>query len=524
MTWLRNAEKYIIRFIFWEGKVMTKRLQRGAGVLLPISSLPSPYGIGTLGKAAFDFVDWLQKAGQTYWQVLPVGPTSYGDSPYQSYSAFAGNPYFIDLDILVSEDLLSAEEVNAEEWYVTPEYVEYGTLYEERFDILRKAFERSGHEDTNEYRQFVEENKDWLEDYALFMAIKNDYDGKGWQEWEDEIKLRKPEVMAVYKEELEEEIDFYKFLQFKFFEQWAQVKKYANSKGIKIIGDIPIYVALDSADVWANPKQFLLDEKLKPVNVAGCPPDAFTSYGQKWGNPIYNWELMEQDDFSWWKKRMSSSSKLYDVIRIDHFIGIVRYFNIPVDKDPKDGFYKDGPAIKLVNAIDSAIGDSKIIAEDLGVFIPEVAALIEQSGYPGMKVLEFAFDGGTDNVHLPHNYIQNCVCYVGTHDNEMLESFVRTSEGNRLKYMMGYLGADSQSEIPDAMIRCAMASVADTVIIQMQDLLKKNNWARMNEPSAMGKNWKWRMRTWEATDEIARKLKDLTKAYGRYSVQWYFAE
>ena len=504
---------------------MGKELDRGAGILLPISSLPSPYGIGTLGAKAYEFVDTLRMAGQTYWQVLPVGPTSYGDSPYQSFSAFAGNPYFIDLDILIEEGLLDRAEVENTYWGGNPEYVEYDVIYNARFAILKKAFLASNHKDTPEYKEFLKENEDWINDFGVFMAVKASYDNKDWLTWEDDIRSHKATAIKKYQKELAEEIDFYIFMQFKFYEQWGKLKAYANKKGIKIIGDIPIYVALDSADVWANPKQFQLDKEGKPVNVAGCPPDAFSDYGQKWGNPLYDWKAMEKDGFTWWKKRMSSSAKLYDVIRIDHFIGIARYYNIPVDGVPVDGFFTPGPGMKLINAIDEAIdGRAQVIAEDLGVVVPEVTELIKASEYPGMKVFQFGFGGDANGEHCFHNHAKNYVVYIGTHDNDTIQGYLEKASDRELEYMKKYLGVNSDDQIIDSMLRHLYMSVADTVIVQMQDLLHKNNYARMNLPSTIGTNWKWRMQEGEFSKDIRNNLRELSKLYGRSANKKYFAK
>lgn len=503
---------------------MDKELERGAGILLPISSLPSPYGIGTLGQKAYEFVDMLKASGQMYWQVLPVGPTSYGDSPYQSFSAFAGNPYFIDLDVLIEEGLLERSEVEGTFWGSNPEYVEYDVIYNQRFKILKKAYKASNYRSTPEYKKFIEDNGEWLEEYAVYMAIKEAHDNREWLSWEEDIRFCRQTALEQYKSKLADEIEFYKFLQFKFYEQWDKLKHYANRNGISIIGDIPIYVALDSADVWMNPELFQLDEELKPVNVAGCPPDAFSDWGQKWGNPIYDWERMEKDGFLWWKKRMAASARLYDVIRIDHFIGIVRYYNIPVDGVPKEGFFAKGPGIKLINAIDSAIGDAKVIAEDLGVVVPEVTELIKKSGYPGMKVFQFAFDGHTDNEHALHNHSSNYVVYIGTHDNETVRGYIGNATEKNLEYMQKYLGVSTPEDIPEQMMRYAYMSVADTVIIQMQDLLGKDNSARMNLPSTIGTNWKWRMKDGEFTRDIRDRLRELTKLYGRSRYTDYFCK
>ncbi len=502
---------------------MVKALKRGAGILLPISSLPSSYGIGTLGEKAYDFVDMLRASGQMYWQVLPVGPTSFGDSPYQSFSAYAGNPYFIDLDRLIAEGLLCKKDVE-QNWGKSSSIIEYDRMYRLRYPILQKAFEASNHEMSEAYQMFVEDNKEWLEDYALFMAIKADHGNREWLSWEEPIRNRNEEAVKKYRQKLDSEIRFQKFLQFKFYEQWMNLRSYANKKGIQIIGDIPIYVALDSSDVWANPTLFQLDPYRKPVDVAGCPPDAFSDYGQKWGNPLYDWDIMEKDGFSWWKKRMAASAKLYDVIRIDHFIGVVRYYKIPVNGVPKEGTFAKGPGMKLIRAIDSVIGSTKIIAEDLGVVVPEVNQLVKESGYPGMKVFEFAFDGNTENEHALHNHEKNYVVYIGTHDNETIKGYIKNATPQNLTYMMRYLGVQKEEEIIDALVRFMYMSVADTVIIQMQDLLGKDNSARMNLPSTIGQNWKWRMQEGEFTKGIRNKLRDLTKLYGRSSNHWYFSK
>ena len=506
---------------------MSKALERGAGILLPISSLPSPYGIGTMGRDAYDFVDMLKRAGQKYWQVLPIGPTSFGDSPYQSFSAFAGNPYFIDLDTLIAEGLIKKEEVESYKWADSDDEIDYARIYRQRFEVLRKAFGRSEHKDSRDYVDFIEGNEQWIDDYALYMAIKADHNNREWLAWAPAIKKRKPEAMAAYREKLGEDVEFYKFLQFKFYEQWMPLKEYANRNGISIIGDIPIYVALDSADVWANTDQFQLSGSLAPAVVAGCPPDMFSSYGQKWGNPIYDWDVMEKDDFAWWKKRIAASAKLYDVIRIDHFIGIVRYYSIPANGEPKDGYYRQGPGKKLIDAIDSAIGSSKVIAEDLGVVVPEVQKLVKESGYPGMKVLEFAFDGNTANEYLPHNHAKNYVAYIGTHDNDMLKSYISGQSEELQEYMMKYLMANSLDDVAEKMIHALYMSSADTVILQMQDILGKDNSARMNYPSTLGGNWKWRLTkgaTWKFTQEHIDKLRDLTRLYGRNRVKTYICK
>lgn len=502
------------------GDMITKKaqgLQRGAGLLLPISSLPSPYGIGTLGDEAYKFVDFLVDAGQSYWQVLPVGPTSYGDSPYQSFSAFAGNPYFIDLDYLVEEGLITKKDIKQYSWVSNVEYVEYAMIYQSRFKVLRTAFENSDHIGTEEYNEFLEDSKYWLDDYSLYMAVKFHFDNVEWQQWDEDIKLRKPEALERYREELKDDIEFWKFCQFKFFEQWNDLRTYANESGIKMIGDIPIYVAMDSADVWAHKELFELDEDVKPINVAGVPPDAFSEDGQLWGNPLYNWTKMEEEDFSWWKERMRSNAGLYDFIRIDHFIGVVNYYSIAADcKNAKKGEWRKGPGKKLTDAIDSAIGDNaSIIAEDLGIVSQPVKDLLKETGYPGMKIIEFAFDGGPSNDHLPHNYNPNSLVYGGTHDNETVAGYFSSKTKKELKYAMEYLGVSNKEDIPDAVLRTAYASVAAMAIFQVQDILGLGNESRMNTPSTLGDNWKWRMTKGCLKKQHAKKLYKLAEFYAR---------
>lgn len=494
---------------------MEKELTRGAGILMPVSSLPSKYGIGTLGKAAYDFVDDLVRAGQKYWQVLPIGPTSFGDSPYQSFSTYAGNPYFIDLDLLIEEGLLQRQEVETIRWYEKEEQVSYELLWEYRYSVLKAAFERSDHEKTKEYRDFMEREKDWISSYSLYMACKEHFGNREWLSWKKDIRDRKMEALISYQVMLEKEIRFWEFVQYKFWQQWDRLHAYANEKGIQIIGDIPIYVALDSADVWVHPEQFLLDENHEPTVVAGCPPDAFSDEGQKWGNPIYDWERMEREDFAWWKKRIRAAARCYDVIRIDHFIGIVRYYKIPVNASAKKGSFAWGPGLKLLKALDESVGEAKIIAEDLGVLVPEVGEVLQKSGYPGMKVLEFAFDGKRENPYLPHNYPKNCIVYGGTHDNDTLEGYYDMLSKENLAYAMAYCQVKRKKKLTDAIIRIGYASVANTVIFQMQDILKKNNNARMNYPSTIGTNWRWRMKPHEFTTKKQQRLAKLANIYGR---------
>lgn len=476
---------------------ITKRQEfnRGAGILMPISALPSPYGIGTLGEEAYYFVDFLKKAGCSYWQVLPVGPTSYGDSPYQSFSAFAGNQYFIDLDYLVEEGLLMPEEIKELKWQEKEDCIDYAGLYQLRFTVLKKAFQRSEHADTGEYKEFCENNRYWLQDYSLYMAVKEHFSSREWLSWDEDIKMRQPEAIEAYGKLLEEEIRFWKFCQYKFRKQWDRLKTYANGKGIQIIGDIPLYVSGDSADVWVHGDLFELDERKNPINVAGVPPDAFSETGQRWGNPLYRWDVMEEKDFEWWKERMKISSELYDIIRIDHFIGVVNYFSIPSSCDTaKDGQWRMGPGRKLTDTIAASIGNAKIIAEDLGVITPNVRELINETGYPGMKIIEFGLDGPVDNEYLPHNFkTSNLIAYTGTHDNETLVGYLNGRSKEQLDFICRYFGVSKKEELPDAIIRNLYSCVADVVIVQMQDWLRLDNTARMNYPSTIGGNWKWRM-------------------------------
>lgn len=492
-----------------------KPMERGAGVLLPVSCLPSPYGIGTFGSDAYEFVDFLKSAGQKYWQVLPLGPTSYGDSPYQSFSAFAGNPYYIDLDMLIDEGLLTKSQVHQIK-LGDPCEVDYSALFNERFKLLKAAYKKSKHKKANDYLNFCRENAFWLEDYSSYMAIKNHFDNVEWLDWPEEIRLRRPDAISSLKEQLIDDIDFWKFCQYKFFAQWLSLKEYANNNGIEIIGDIPIYVALDSADVWVNYSLFDLGGDRRPRNVAGVPPDMFSTTGQMWGNPIYDWEQMEKDDFAWWKARIKVSAKLYDVIRIDHFIGITRYYSIPAEqKTAMKGVWLKGPGEKLTSAINSAIGDKRIIAEDLGTVTPKVKALLEKSGYPGMKLLEMAFDNGSKNDNLPFSYGKNCVVYGGTHDNETLAGFFAHQKRALLRYAREYLNVKTNKEIPWAVVLAAYQSTANTVIFQVQDLLGLDNKARINTPSTIGGNWKWRLLKGQLTEKLADKLKGLSVIYGR---------
>ena len=499
---------------------------RASGILMPISSLPSEYGIGCFDECAFEFVDLLEKAGQKYWQILPLGHTSYGDSPYQSFSTFAGNPYFVSIKKLIEKGYITKEECDEYDLVGHPEYVDYEKIYNGRYAIYRKAFANSNITEDKDYQEFVKKNADWLEDYALFMAVKAAYDGKSFIEWDDDIKLRKPEAMAAYREKYKEEVDFYSFLQYEFYTQWDALKKYANSKNVKLVGDIPIYVAYDSADVWKNPELFLLDENLQPIKVAGCPPDAFSVDGQLWGNPLYTWEYHKETGYAWWKKRIKACIDLYDMVRIDHFRGFDEYYTIPFEHvNARAGAWVKGPGIDLFNSLNEEFGDMDIIAEDLGFLTDTVRDLLKATRYPGMKILQFGFGkGNDDSEYLPHNYPRNCVVYTGTHDNDSIKGWLSTYESEEDRQtVIDYLGLDVDASEPlDTIkdinwkfVQTCMNSVADYCIIPMQDILGLSSESRINIPSTVGNNWKWRIKKGAFDDEIIERLRTLTRVSGR---------
>ena len=480
---------------------------RTSGILMHISSLPSPYGIGTMGKEARKFVDFLDKAGQTYWQILPICPTSYGDSPYQSFSSFAGNPYFIDLDYLCKDKLLTKKECLSYEWGNNPEFVEYGTLYESRFPLLKKAYQRFKKALPDDFAGFCEKNSDWLEDYALFMALKDANGGIAWFEWDRDLKVRKPEAIAAAKEELAEDVEFWKMLQYLFFKQWTDLKAYANEKGIQIIGDVPIYVAGDSADVWANPGQFYLDENLDPIDVSGCPPDAFSDHGLFWGNPLFRWDAMKKDGYTWWTKRIKAMSELYDVVRIDHFRGFDSYYAIPAkDKTARNGEWREGPGMDLFNTLEDKLGKLNIIVEDLGYLTPSVKQLLKDTGFPGMKLIQFAFDSREESDYLPHTYPKNCVVYTGTHDNDTIMGWFKTAPKESIKYAKEYLRLSKEEGYNWGTMKAVWGSVGDMAIVPMQDILGVGSEGRMNTPSTLGMNWKWRAVDGQITTALAKKV------------------
>ena len=493
-------------------------MKRASGIILPISSLPSPHGIGTLGEAAYEFVDFLADAKQSWWQILPVGPTSYGDSPYQSPSAFAGNPYFVDLDLLVADGLLEKDEVECISWGEDPARVDYALLYEMRPKLLRKAAKRGLSRDAAEVKEFREANSTWLEDYALFMSIKEHFGMVAWNEWPDEdARLRKPEALKRYASELKDDIDYYIYVQYLFFKQWEALSAYAHAKGVKILGDMPIYVAMDSADVWANPQCFQLDEKNVPYEVAGVPPDYFSADGQLWGNPLYDYDAMEKDGFTWWVQRVAGAGRLYDALRIDHFRGFESYWAVPYgEKTARNGHWVKGPGMKLVGLLKEQFPDITFIAEDLGFPTPEVRQLLLDSGFPGMKLLEFAFDsrdGGSD--YMPHCHIWNCVCYTGTHDNPPLIAWKHEAAPEDVAMACDYLGIKSDEDFVWGFIRGGMSSIANLFVAQMQDYLELGSESRTNIPGVLGGNWQWRLLPGQASPELVQRLAAMTHLYGR---------
>ena len=490
-------------------------MDRHSGILMHISSLPSPYGIGTLGREAYAFADFLRAAGQKYWQLLPLGPTSYGDSPYQSFSTFAGNPYFIDLDLLAEDGLLSPSELEAEDWGGQRRYVDYGRIYAARFGLLRKAFQAGYPRDRAAVEAFCRENK-WLDNYALYMALKARFGMKSWLDWPDEdLRLRRAEALERAREELAEDIAFYAYLQYLFFRQWDALREYIHSLGIRIIGDLPIYVAMDSADVWAEPEFFQLGEGNVPTEVSGVPPDYFSADGQLWGNPLYDYDRMKADGYGWWIRRVEGAGRLFDIIRIDHFRGLESYWAVPYGADTaKSGRWRKGPGMDLVGTLTSWFPGLSFIAEDLGFLTPEVRRLLEDSGLPGMKVLEFAFDAREPSNYLPHTYNRHCVCYVGTHDNETVEQWRWQADRADVTFARKYLGLNDAEGFNWGMIRGGMSSIADTFVVQMQDCLGLGAEGRMNVPGKPDGNWCWRLLPSEATPSLAKKLREYTRMYG----------
>ena len=489
---------------------------RESGILLPIFSLPSDYGIGCFSKEAYEFIDQLCEAGQKKWQILPLGPTGYGDSPYQSFSTFAGNPYFIDLQQLIQSGLLKEEELEELDFGKDDRAVDYEKLYNVRYEVLAKAFERFT--PGEEYEAFVRDNAFWLEDYSLFMAVKDEYNGLPWNQWDGPIKYRDKQALQEARERLKKQCEFHQFQQYEFRRQWNALHEYANKKGIEIIGDIPIYVAFDSADTWANPELFQFDENKEPVAVAGCPPDGFSATGQLWGNPLYNWAYHKETGYEWWITRLSYTLKMYDVLRVDHFRGFDEYYSIPYKEETAQfGHWEKGPGIELFNALEKAMGPQHIIAEDLGFMTDSVRQLVQESGFPGMKVLQFAFDSREESDYLPHNYDKNCVVYTGTHDNNTIQGWYDSLDKEDKELSQRYMNNAStpRNELHYDFIRLAMASVADLCIIPIQEYLGLGQEARINLPSSLGENWKWRLKKDEITDNVISRILELSKLYGR---------
>ncbi|MCD8390415.1 MAG: 4-alpha-glucanotransferase, partial [Firmicutes bacterium] len=489
---------------------------RASGILMHITSLPSDYGIGTMGKAAYDFADFLAKAGQTYWQMLPIGPTSYGDSPYQSFSTHAGNPYFIDLDMLREDGLLKKSEYSRLDWSGDGEDINYAYIYKKRFKILYKAYERFKAAKPEDFDEFLNENENWISNYALFMAIKDENGGKPWSEWAEGLRRRDPSALWEFKCAHADEVEFWEFLQYKFFEQWRRLKEYANARGIRIIGDMPIYVAQDSAPVWVYPDLFELDGELMPTVVAGCPPDGFSPTGQLWGNPIYNWARHKETGYNWWIDRMKAACELYDVVRIDHFRGFAGYYTIPYgDATAEGGRWNKGVGAELFAHMEKALGKLPVIAEDLGFLDDDVKTLLEKCGYPGMKVLEFAFDENAESDYMPFRCEKNSVTYIGTHDNPTALGWAAEGDAAQIKRCAEYIGAGGvKDDCVWRLIRAAFATASDTVIIQMQDYLEKGAEGRMNVPSVLGGNWQWRAKKSDFSDSLAEKIDKITKIYG----------
>ena len=503
--------------------IFLKEMERSAGVLLPVFSIPSPYGIGTFGKEALRFIDFLKEAGQSYWQVLPLGPTGFGDSPYQNFSCASGNPYLIDIPELICAGLLSREEADEVDFGTNPEHIDYGALAKGRMKLLEKAAARGLSRENEPWKEgvgtfasFCEESADWLTDYALFMALKEENDMRPWNTWDEGIRFRTPKALKAAKERLSEKIRTQMYIQYLFFTQWKIVRDYAHAADIRIIGDMPLYMAYDAADVWVNAGLFLLDEKLLPVFVAGVPPDYFSEDGQLWGNPLYRWEVMKQDGYGWWIRRIAALAKLYDVIRIDHFRGLYDYWAVPYSEtSAKNGHWEKAPGLPFVRMLTSWFSEVDFIAEDLGTLSDEVKQFRLDAELPGMKVLEFAFspDGASD--YLPHRFEKNTVCYIGTHDNAPVMEWKKTADPKEIAFAVKYLGLNEKEGFHIGMLRAGLGSVAALSIAQIQDWLGIEEGSRINVPGNAFGNWTWRLRKDQLSDELAQKMRDMTKMYGR---------
>ena len=491
---------------------------RTSGILMHITSLPGEYGVGTMGKQAYEFVDFLKKAGQSIWQILPLTPTGFGDSPYQSCSTFAGNHYLIDLPTLVQEGLLTEQDLEGIRWNISEDKVDFGLLYHNRLKVLRAAYGRFT--PWADYEAFCAENSSWLPDFALFMALKDKFGGKPWYEWEEKLKFRDPDAIWAARGELKEQISFFSFVQYLFFKQWTALHDYAQKSGITIIGDVPIYVPRDSVEVWSSPELFQMDEKLDPKAVAGCPPDAFSADGQLWGNPLYRWDAVAADGYSWWIRRLAAAGKLYDVVRMDHFRAFAGYWSVPFgDKTAKGGQWITGPGMDFMSAVKEALPELKLIAEDLGYLTQDVLDLRDASGYPGMKVLQFAFDSREPSDYLPHTYTANSVCYTGTHDNMTTRQWLETGTPEMQQYATEYMRLSKEEGMVWGVIRTAMSSVSDTCVIPLQDYLDLGAEARMNFPGTTNSNWTWRAKDGMIVDALAEKIRHLTTLYARLGSQ-----
>ena len=484
---------------------------RASGILMPVFSLPGPFGIGTLGSEATAFVDFLAEAKQTYWQILPIGPTGYGDSPYQSFSAFAGNPYFIDFRLLAADGYLTAEEIPAAQPVNT---VDYGALYNQRPVLLKKAADRLLAAPSPAYEAFCAAQSFWLEDYALFMAVKAEQGQAGLAGWPDALRCREPEAIAAAKARLADQICYHKAVQFFFYTQWNALKAYANRKGVLLVGDIPIYVSPDSSDLWTHPELFQTDGQMHLTHVAGCPPDAFAADGQLWGNPLYDWPAHKATGFDWWKRRMKHATSIYDVVRIDHFRGFESYYSIPAGSTTAaGGHWEKGPDRDFIHAMQQTLGGGNIIAEDLGFLTPEVKAMLAESGYPGMKIMQFAFDSRESGNYLPHTYPRNSVVYTGTHDNVTTEGWRSNASAEDVAYACRYLRCTPET-LTEGMICACLASVSDTAIIPLADWLHLGSEARINTPSTQGANWHWRLAQ-PLPAALAGHIGELTTLYER---------
>ena len=499
-------------------------MNRNAGILLPIFSLPSRHGIGCFDQAAYDFVDYLVEAGQTYWQILPLSPTNFGksdNSPYQSYSAFAGNPYFISLDSLVEEGVLTAEEVEQADFGKRTGIINYKKLHENRYAILRKAYERSNIQDDTTYQEFLNNNGWWLNDYALFVSLLDHFEDKPWSEWPEDIRMHWGFAVDHYNQELYYEVEFQKYMQFKFTQQWAKLKAYANSRNIQIIGDIPIYVAVNSTDVWAHPELFQLDENRVPTAIAGCPPDNFSADGQVWGTTLYNWDYHRNTGFDWWCSRMWRMFQMYDVVRIDHFRAFDEYFSIPYGSDSAaDGHWEPGPGVDLFSTLNWRHGYQPVIAEDLGFMTETVRQLVRDTGFPNMKVFQFGFDAGDvgfANDYLVHNYPENCVAYTGTHDNETIMGWYKGLDADMRSIVRDYIcdHHTPEKELHMSFVSMVLRSAAKMSIIPIQDYLGMDNRGRVNVPSCDKGNWRWRLTKNQLTAGLKQDILAATRRYGR---------